>query len=184
VPTPDPDPDDFVDEVDNPWLPLSPGALWTYDAPDGGTVELAVTDARQEVAGITTTVVAQQGDDGATTRLLVAQDTDGNVWLLGEDGADGSWEAGVDGAGAGLLMPARPRAGDGFRAGPDRVLTVTATDGTADVPAGRWEDVVVVEDSDGDESWFARGVGPVLLDVDDPGGRPAQLAGFGAAAAG
>ena len=29
VPTPTPDPEDFVGEVDNPWLPLEPGSTWT-----------------------------------------------------------------------------------------------------------------------------------------------------------
>ena len=32
VPTPSPDPADFVTGVDNPWLPLAPGASWTYEA--------------------------------------------------------------------------------------------------------------------------------------------------------
>ena len=58
-----------------------------------------------------------------------AQDTDGNVWYLGEavtnytydDGAvvatdsEGAWEAGVDGAEPGILFNARPTVGDAYR---------------------------------------------------------------------
>ena len=34
IPTPSPDPADFVAVVDNPWLPLEPGRTWTYDVTD------------------------------------------------------------------------------------------------------------------------------------------------------
>ena len=54
------------------------------------------------------------------TRDWYATDQDGNVWYFGEDTAtydengdlesrEGSWEAGVDGAVAGIIMPADPR---------------------------------------------------------------------------
>ena len=54
------------------------------------------------------------------TRDWYATDQDGNVWYFGEDTAtyddsgdlesrEGSWEAGVDGAVAGIVMPADPR---------------------------------------------------------------------------
>ncbi|MFC6344343.1 hypothetical protein ACFP8W_20335, partial [Nocardioides hankookensis] len=44
IPTPSPDPHDFVDGVDNPWLPLPPGRTWTYDVVDvHGGHELTVT---------------------------------------------------------------------------------------------------------------------------------------------
>ena len=54
-----------------------------------------------------------------------AQDRDGNVWYLGEDSqeiddgevvsTEGSWEAGVDGALPGIVMPAEPAVGDAYR---------------------------------------------------------------------
>ncbi len=58
------------------------------------------------------------------TRDWYAQDRRGNVWYLGEataelnpDGSvktrEGSWQAGVDGAHAGIFMPAHPRRGQG-----------------------------------------------------------------------
>ena len=54
-----------------------------------------------------------------------AQDKEGNVWYLGEDtkeyengeviSTEGSWEAGVDGAEAGIVMLADPQVGDTYR---------------------------------------------------------------------
>jgi hypothetical protein len=54
-----------------------------------------------------------------------AQDDSGNVWYLGENSKDcsggrcvqnaGSWQAGVNGARAGLIMLANPHTGDHYR---------------------------------------------------------------------
>ena len=32
IPTPSPDPDDFVQDIDNPYLPLRPGSRWVYES--------------------------------------------------------------------------------------------------------------------------------------------------------
>ena len=90
VPTPSPDPDDFVAEIDNPWFPTS-------DRPEDEPVPTA------RVAGVEVAVL--DGD-------YFAQDRRGNVWWFG---TEGEWEAGVDGAEAGLAMPAEPRYGDSWR---------------------------------------------------------------------
>lgn len=122
IPTPSPDPADFVDGIDNPWLALTPGASWRYavsrDGQSVGSVEAEVLDDTTEVAGLATTAVRTIIDiDGAAeveTRYY-AQDDDGNVWLLRLDSdADLSWTTGADGAEAGLAMPAGPRLGDGW----------------------------------------------------------------------
>lgn len=122
IPTPSPSPADFVDTVDNPWLALEPGATWRYDVTedgrDLGSVDAEVIDGAGEVAGVPTTSVRTTYDvDGASeveTRFF-AQDVDGNVWLLGIDSDTGlTWRAGVNGAEAGLAMPAQPRLGDGW----------------------------------------------------------------------
>jgi hypothetical protein len=132
IPTPSPDPDDFVDEITNPYLPLSPGSTWTYSASsEDGTETITVTVLEQTrlVQGIEATVVHDvvTGEGGGVledTYDWFAQDRDGNVWYLGEDtteydgdeaSTEGSWEAGKDGAEAGLAMPAEPRVGDGYR---------------------------------------------------------------------
>lgn len=59
-----------------------------------------------------------------------AQDADGNVWYLGEESTEyedgegvsteGSWEAGVDGALPGIVMPAEPTVGQAYRQGDRR----------------------------------------------------------------
>ncbi|NPD05417.1 hypothetical protein HN031_12055 [Nocardioides sp. zg-1308] len=129
IPTPSPDPDDFVDAVDNPWLALEPGAAWRYtvtkDGRTVGTIDAEVLDTTTEVAGLTATAVRTTTDlDGADrddrdveeTRFY-AQDDDGNVWLVGADSFPGaSWRAGEGNAEAGLAMPADPRLGDGWLA--------------------------------------------------------------------
>lgn len=122
IPTPSPSPTDFVEGVDNPWLPLEPGARWTFDVTgDGapsGTVVVEVLDDTVPVAGLDATAVQTTVDvGGGTTDVetdLYAQDEAGNVWLVGGDADGTGWRAGEDGARAGLAMPADPRLGDGW----------------------------------------------------------------------
>ncbi len=117
IPTPSPDPDDFVDVVDNPWLPLEPGDTARFDVTPDGRIEVTVLDDPTQVAGVAATGVRTVSDIGGEvtdeTRFY-AQDGDGNVWLVGADAPGTSWRAGADGAEAGLAMPAQPRLGDGW----------------------------------------------------------------------
>jgi hypothetical protein len=159
VPTASPDPADFVDGVDNPWLPWQPDRTWSYRVTEAGiaagTVEVTVADGTRQVAGVEATVVREvtrddQGRRTSSRERWYAQDTGGHVWLLGEAGR---WEAGVDGARAGLAMPATPRTGDGWElaAAPgvaEERLRVLGVDASVTVPAGSWDGVVeVVETS-------------------------------------
>jgi len=165
VPTPTPDPDDFVARVDNPWLPLARGTVWTYDVSGSETasIEVRVEDRREVVAGVSCVVVhrTESDADGKVVRegdRFYAQDTRGNVWLFGERptiaGVDASrsWLAGEAGAEAGLAMPAIPRIGDGYlqeRApgtAEDR-SSVLSLDDEATVPAGTFAGVLLVEDT-------------------------------------
>jgi hypothetical protein len=122
IPTPTPAPADFVDGVDNPWLPLGPGRRWTYDlTEDGrttGRMVVEVLDGTVPVAGLAATAVETTTEPGQGTATvethLYAQDDAGNVWLVGADSAGSSWRAADDGAAAGLAMPADPRLGDGW----------------------------------------------------------------------
>ena len=197
IPTPSPDPRDFVASIDNPWFPLAPGTVWTYrvtgdEGPE--TVTVTVTDRTRVVQGVTATVVHDVVTDarGRTvedTFDWYAQDTAGNVWYFGEDttaydgrrtSTEGSWEAGVDGAEAGLLMPARPRVGDGYAqehlagVAEDRGR-ILALQERREVPAGRYDDVVVTEDTTPlepgliERKYYARGVG-VVFEEDVAGG--------------
>lgn len=146
IPTPSPDPDDYVDAVDNPWFPLAPGTTWTYAATDsGGTQALTVTaEPGPEVAGVPTTARVST-TDGEVVTDWYAQDEDGNVWWFGRDG---SWQAGVDGAEPGLAMADSPRIGDGYRPAlapgvSEDVATVVALDERIEVPAGTFETLLV-----------------------------------------
>ncbi|GAA5115529.1 hypothetical protein GCM10023339_22830 [Alloalcanivorax gelatiniphagus] len=123
VPTPSPDPNDFVKGVDNPWLPLGEGAAWSYEVTDAGrtlgVVDVEVVQTASVVAGLAATEVLTTrdiaGERTEETRFY-AQDDDGNVWLVGADVDGKSWRAGEAGAEAGLAMPADPRLGDGWLA--------------------------------------------------------------------
>lgn len=174
IPTPSADPADFVDEVDNPWLPLTPGSVWVYV--DGGEkVTVTVTEETRVVQGVTTTVVEQSGAWAASERLY-AQDDRGNVWLFGEVRDDRAWEAGVDGARAGLAMPAEPRLGDGYAlasapgVAEDRA-TVLAVDATVRVAYGTFDRALQTQEStplDPDRvqrAYYAEGVGLVLTQL-------------------
>jgi hypothetical protein len=163
IPTPDPDPDDFVADVDNPWFPLAAGTVWTYDVSGARAdrLEVRVEDDRQVVAGVRCTVVLRRTLDqkGAAVReeeSYYAQDVSGNVWLFGEQAISGtggrSWQAGVDGAEAGVAMLAHPRVGDGYEqehapgVAEDR-STILSVDDERTVPAGRFTGLVVTEDT-------------------------------------
>jgi hypothetical protein len=126
------DPADFVSTIDNPYLPLAPGTVFHYEGTGDGNPEIntvRVTHLTKLILGVTCVVVADTvlagGELAEATADWYAQDRDGNVWYFGEDskqyqggvvvGTEGSWEAGVDGARAGIVMEAHPRVGDSYR---------------------------------------------------------------------
>lgn len=178
VPWQDPEPDVFVTEVTHPWWPMAPGSSWEFRRgleSDGGpeaTVETwRVAPRRTRVGGIE--VTALYADDRV---LQVAQDRDGNLWLLGErTGVEGgSWSI-EDGSPAGLLLPAEPRRGDGYalsvRDGVvlERVETGDFGQRPVEVPGhgerGSLEIELVrpLEDEARTTLQLARGVGPVSV---------------------
>ncbi len=191
IPSPSLDPADFVERIDNPWLPLAPGSEWEYRATSGGepaTITVTVLDETREVQGVAATVVQrdvvnQRGRVVDQTREWFAQDVDGNVWHVGEDGV---WEAGVGGAEAGLAMPAKPRVGDGYRqeyaAGVAEDRTeVLGLDGSASVPYGDLTDLLETEVTTPLEPrvvqrrLYARDIGLVKEVTVDGGDRSADL---------
>ena len=204
IPTPSPDPDDFVSGIDNRWLPLTPGAEWVYESTDGETITVTVTDETRLVAGVRTTVVRDvvTGEDGEVveeTSDWFAQDVDGNVWYFGEETTEyddrgrpdtaGSWEAGVDGAEAGVVMLAEPRRGDGYQqellAGEaeDRA-TVLSLDESLQIDSGSYDGLLVTEETTPlepglvEHKYYAPGLGLVFEQTVSGGSGEAELVGF------
>jgi hypothetical protein len=169
VPTPDPDPADFVDGVDHPLLALAPGTVATFRDPGDPrtTLRAEVLTATEEVAGVTATVVRTTEERRGRVRSelveRVAEDAEGNVWLLaarrttrpGTASSDTvEWETGVDGAEAGLVLPAEPRLGDGWArtAAPgvaEDYVEVREVGGTVTVGSTTREGAVVLEETSG-----------------------------------
>ena len=186
------DPANFSTRITNPYWPMRPGTRWVYRETDSGgarqRVVVTVTDRTRRIAnGVTARVVRDVVTEGGVpvevTEDWYAQDRAGNVWYLGEDTAEyedgevvsreGSFEAGVDGAQAGVIMPARPRPGLRYRqehyAGhaEDRARVVSRRE-QAGVPFGHFRDVLMIREDNPLEprvlefKFYARGVGPVL----------------------
>jgi hypothetical protein len=180
------DPADFSAEIDNPWWPMQPGSRWVYRE-GAQQVVVTVLDRTREVAGIEARVVHDVvTEDGALvedTYDWYAQDEDGNVWYLGEDTKEfedrklvstaGSWEAGVDGAQAGIVVPAEPEVGMKYRqeyleGEAEDAAEVLSLDERVRVPFGSFEGVLKTQDSTPlepalrEHKYYARGVGPVL----------------------
>ena len=123
----------FVRGVDNPWFPLKQGTTFVYTGEkDGerGRDVVTVTSRTRTIRGVRCTAVEDRlyagGHLAERTTDFYAQDARGNVWYFGEATAEldengrvtsreGSWLAGVDGARAGIFMPAHPRVGASFR---------------------------------------------------------------------
>jgi hypothetical protein len=119
--------------VTNAWYPLKPGATYIYrGVKDGKPARdyYTVSHAVATIGGVRCAVVHDRlylaGRLEERTTDWYAQDTAGNVWYYGESTAvldtagkvtstEGSWQAGRDGARAGIFMPARPRVGLSLR---------------------------------------------------------------------
>ncbi|HXF71423.1 MAG TPA: hypothetical protein VNO79_02275 [Actinomycetota bacterium] len=193
------DPADFGPDsnvIDNRFLPLEPGTRWVHR---GSSLEgrrrvrhrvvFTATDLTKEVACVRT-LVGWDRDfvDGELVEkelIFLAQDLEGNVWHLGQyaeiyDGEqfDGAapWLVGyLQGARAGVLMPADPRVGtpaysEGYAPPPyfwDDHARVIARGRETCVPAGCFEHVLVIEEFEPTKpgafqiKFYAPGVGPV-----------------------
>jgi len=185
------DPAQFTSTIDNPYWPMPPGSRWVYREVDmEGTrqrVEVTVTRQTKQIMGIDTRVVhdvvTEDGQLIEDTYDWYAQDAEGNVWYLGEDTKEyengkvtttgGSWEAGVDGAQPGILLPGRPSRGMAYRqeyykGEAEDNGEVLSLDEMATVPTGFYQRVLMTKDTTPLEpklleyKFYAQGVGPVL----------------------
>jgi hypothetical protein len=192
------DPAAFMTAIDNPYFPMTPGTQTIYrantpDGPQRTTTE--VTRDTKTVMGIATVVVHDTVSlNGTTTEDTFdwyAQDRDGSVWYFGEatkklenGTADtaGSFEAGVNGALPGIVMPAHPRVGDQYRqeyakgVAEDTGAVVSVTGSETTPLTGLANDLLVTEDADlldptaaTENKYYARGIGLIL--TAEAGGR-------------
>jgi hypothetical protein len=186
------DPAKFTTEIDHPYWPMKPGTRWTYrEVEDDEVKEVVMVATRQtkKIAnGITARVVRDtvrvDGSIIEDTFDWYAQDATGNVWYLGEDTAefedgklisrDGSFEAGVDGALAGIMLPADPVPGmryrqEYYKGEAEDNGEVLSTAEMAQVPAGLYRGALLTKDTNTIEpdvqeyKLYAKGVGPVLV---------------------
>jgi major membrane immunogen (membrane-anchored lipoprotein) len=185
------DPAEFTTRIDNPYWPMTPGTKWTYRETEDGSkqrVEVTVTRGIKKIVGVRARVVhdvvTQGGRLKEDTYDWYAQDKAGNIWYLGENTKEyergkvsttkGSWQAGVDGAQAGVIVPAHPNVGMTYRqeyyAGEaEDSATVLSIDEQAEVPFGHFTGVLLTKDYTPLEpkvleyKLYARGVGPVLV---------------------
>jgi hypothetical protein len=186
------DPKNFSTKIDNPYWPMDPGTRWTYSETDQEGAELkvvvTVSDKTKKIAnGVTARVVrdtvTEDGEIVEDTFDWYAQDKNGNIWYLGEDTAEfengklttkeGSFEAGVDGALAGIIIPADPEDGMHYRqeyyeGKAEDNGEVLSTDEMVQSPVGHFEnalltkDTITIEPNVLEYKLYAKGVGPVL----------------------
>lgn len=187
-----PDPSNFNHPQQNPYFPLTPGFLTKFRGTDDGAhfrERVLVTHKTKQIQGIKARVLLDvlrraDGTVAEKTHDWYAADNDGNVWYLGEDTATynrdgtvrshgGSWEAGVRGAVAGLIMPADPKPADAYRQeywpghAEDQGWVVAAHE-KKKVPAGSYRNVVRTYEWSRLEKnvvglkFYAPGVGPII----------------------
>ncbi len=192
------DPEAFTTEIDNPYWPMKPGSHWVYRETDAeGDVQrndVIVTNKTKTIMGIEAVVVhdtvRQGGQLTEDTFDWYAQDSEGNLWYLGENTTEyengkvktkeGSWEAGVDGALGGIIVPAHPKPGltyreEYYKGHAEDGAEVLTLDAHAKVPYGTYEHVLQtrnfspIEPDVVEEKFYAQGVG-VVLEITVSGG--------------
>ena len=200
------DPSNFTTEIDNPYWPMRPGSHWVYRELEDGEaqrVDVTVTDRTKVLGGITARVVHDQvtrkGQVIEDTFDWYAQDSDGNLWYLGENtkeyengklkSTEGSWAYGVDGAQPGVVVPADPKQGMRYReeyyAGhAEDAAEVLNVGSQVQVPYGRYQDAMVtrnyssLEPTVEEMKLYARGVGPVTELLVSGGSGRTELLSF------
>ena len=185
------DPSNFTTKIDNPYWPMAPGDRWVYretsgSGPAGRAVARVTRERKRVAAGITGLVVhdrlTRSGRIVEDTLDWFAQDRAGNVWYLGEATKEyaggkvrsthGSWEAGVHGAQAGVVMPAHPRVGMTYRqeyleGEAEDQARVLSRNAHARVPFGAFGHMLLTAETSPlepevvEHKLYARGVGPV-----------------------
>jgi hypothetical protein len=195
----------FVEGISNEYLPFSTGATWLYEGVEDGEVErieVVVTGETRVVDGVTAIVVRDtvtlDGEVIEDTFDWYAQDSAGNVWYMGEDSTEyedgevvstaGSWEAGVDGAQAGIIMYADPAAHlnipyrqEFYEGEAEDVGEIVETGASVTVGEVTYTEVVVIrewnllEPGIFEHKYFAPGIGVILEEIVEGGSGRVEL---------
>ena len=201
------DPADFTTRITNPWWPMRVGARWVYreTAPDGTRQHGVVTVLRKTKVvadGVTARVVHDVATEAGVpieiTDDWYAQDRCGNVWYLGEAtteyengkpvSTEGSFEAGVDGAQPGVIVPAHPKSGMSYRqeyykGHAEDMAEVAQVGTTKAVALGQYSDVIVIKEWNPlepdvvEQKYYAPGVGVIAEETLKGGDEKAELTG-------
>jgi hypothetical protein len=184
-------PADFTTEIDHPYWPMKPGSRWIFRETDAegsvSRVVVTVLDKTKTIMGIEARIVhdqvSEQGEVKEDTFDWYAQDAEGNLWYLGEDTTEyengkpktkeGSWEAGVDGALAGVILPAHPEVGmtyreEYYKGHAEDGASILSVDAFAKVPYRTFDHGIQTRNFSGiepdtiEEKIYAKGVGVVL----------------------
>jgi hypothetical protein len=185
------DPAEFTTNIDNPYWPMPVGRQWHIHVtnPQGESLQETITSTNQTkkiadgvTARVVRDVVYDQGKPTEITDDWYAQDSQGNIWYFGENTAEfrngkkdtsGSFEAGANGADAGIAMPAHPEVGLTYREeyykdhAEDR-SKVLALDQQVEAPAGHFTGAILTDDYSpleptvSEYKLYAKGVGPVV----------------------
>jgi hypothetical protein len=196
-----PSPGDFVRPIDNPWFPLVSGTTFVYrGVKDGKSARdvFTVTRGTKTIQGVRCTAVRDRlylaGRLEERTTDWYAQDLHGNVWYFGEATAEldragrvtsteGSWQAGRDGAQAGIYMTARPMVGQSrrqeyYKGHADDHFSVLSVRASVSVPYVRSNRALLtkewtpLEPGTLDHKYYVRGIGEVKeLTVKGPSER-------------
>jgi hypothetical protein len=204
------DPADFTTDIDNSYWPMRPGSRWVYRETDSSgarrRVVVTVTDKLKATAiGVTARVihdvVTEGGKPVEVTDDYYAQDRAGNIWYFGEATAEyengkvvtreGSFEAGVDGALPGVILPARPSVGmryreEYYKGQAEDSAQVFSLKEQVEVPFGYFKPgrVLMTRNQNRLEpkvleyKFIARGIGPVLEVGVSGGSDRAELVSF------
>jgi hypothetical protein len=176
---------EFTTTIDNEYFPLEPGTTFVYE---GGAQhgEMTVTSDTKRVMGVECVVVDhKEWENGKLierTYDWFAQDNEGTVWYFGEDTKEyengevvstkGSWEAGVDGAKPGIIMPADPKVGESYHQEyyPGEAMDmakVLSLNASVTVPYGSFDHALETREwtplqpGFSEKKYYVRGVGPL-----------------------
>jgi hypothetical protein len=188
-------PSEFSARVTNPWFPLKPGTRYIYTGVKDGQSSrdvMTVTHQTTTIDGAACVAVRDRlylrGRLEERTTDWYTQDRRGNVWYFGEQTAEldrhghvintsGTWQAGVDGARAGIFMPAHPRLRQSgrqeyYKGEAEDHFQVIGLFGKNTLLTKEW---TPLEPAVVDHKYYVRGIGNVLEQTEKGGNERNEL---------